>query len=145
MAEPHALPVSVLPVRVYYEDTDAGGIVYHARYLHFCERARTEMLREAGFDHHGLMADHGLAFTVVSMDMRFKSTAVLDDLLTVSSSVTEVRPASIQLKQRVTKDSRLVYETDVRLALVALQGGSARPKPLPPGIKEGFSQLLPSS
>ncbi|MCR9257592.1 MAG: tol-pal system-associated acyl-CoA thioesterase [Alphaproteobacteria bacterium] len=140
MAEPHRLAV-----RVYYEDTDAGGIVYHARYLHYCERARTEMLRDAGFDHMSLMRDHGLAFTVVDMDMAFRRPARLDDLLSVETVVEAVRPASIRLSQRVLKDSDLLYRTGVRLALVAISGDTPSPKRLPKAIFEGFSQLLPCS
>jgi len=140
MADPHRFSV-----RVYYEDTDAGGIVYHARYLQYCERARTEMLRDCGFDHIGLKERHGLAFTVAAMDMRFRRPARLDDLLTVETAVDAVRPASLTLAQRVVKDGACLYETSVRLALVATEGPELSPKRLPRALLEGVSQLLPCS
>src|SRR5690349_18850386 len=81
-SESRSSPVFAWPVRVYWEDTDAGGVVYHARYLHFLERARTEWLRASGFGQNDLKAGEGVVFVVHAMDIRFNAPARLDDLLT---------------------------------------------------------------
>ncbi|MDH3769271.1 MAG: YbgC/FadM family acyl-CoA thioesterase, partial [Gammaproteobacteria bacterium] len=82
------------PTRVYYEDTDAGGVVYYANYLRFMERARTEWLRAVGVEHDQLRAEHGIIFVVVSAEIQFQSPAKFNDALEVSVSVTQVKNAS---------------------------------------------------
>ncbi|MFO7858645.1 MAG: tol-pal system-associated acyl-CoA thioesterase [Ectothiorhodospiraceae bacterium] len=93
------------PVRVYYEDTDAGGVVYHASYLRFCERARTEWLRAGGFDQHRLRHEHGLLFAVHALETTFHRPARLDDVLRVTCEVTSLRSASIVFRQRVLPEA----------------------------------------
>lgn len=107
-------------VRVYYEDTDAAGIVYHANYLRFAERARTEMLRTLGLDHDTLWQRHGLRFAVRHCAIDYLRPARLDDLLTVATSIGGLSGARLLLRQEIGKNGdRLV---DITVLLVALDG-----------------------
>jgi acyl-CoA thioester hydrolase len=122
----------VMPVRVYYEDTDFSGIVYHANYLRFMERGRTNYLRLLGADHGALFAQAeseapGLAFVVRAMQIEFLKPARMDDVLTVETTPQEVKGASIMLRQRVMRADETLVEARVRVACVA--GGRARPIP----------------
>lgn len=109
------------PVRVYYEDTDAGGVVYHARYLAFYERARTEMLRQCDINQQSLLDENGLAFVVKKMNISYVYPARLDDLLIVNSVVVNVKRASLVFKQKITDQSdRLYSEAEVLIACVDL-------------------------
>lgn len=122
-------------VRVYYEDTDAGGIVYHASYLKFAERARTEMLRDTGIEHARIFAETGIAFAVISMQINFKLPAKLDDLLHVKTAVTEVKGASMGMKQEIYKGKTLLVDIDLRLACLDKDGKAAR---LPEEVRKLF-------
>jgi acyl-CoA thioester hydrolase len=108
-----------LAVRVYYEDTDAVGVVYHASYLRFAERARTEMMRCLGLEHGSLGARLGLAFTVRRCVVDYLVPARLDDCLEVRTGLARVGGASLDLKQRIFRDDRLLVRMDVRLALIS--------------------------
>ncbi len=121
--------VSVLPFRVSYEETDAGGVVYYANYLRFFERGRTEWMRERGVSARDLAAE-GIIFPVVRVELDYRSPAVYDDLLRVESEVTELRRASVVFRQRVLRepDSRLLCEGEVTLACV---GPGMRPRRIP--------------
>jgi len=124
----------VLPVRVYYEDTDFTGIVYHASYLRFMERGRTDYMRLIGAAHRELFeqtADEapGFAFVVRSMRIDYRKPARMDDVLEIVTEPEEVKGASITLLQRVTRDGELLVEAHVRVAFVA--GGRAHPIPKP--------------
>jgi acyl-CoA thioester hydrolase len=125
-----------MPVRVYYEDTDAGGIVYHASYLKFAERGRTELLRAAGFEHAKLLAEMGMAFAVISMNIDFLVPARLDDLVTVKTRVTEVRGASLSMAQEIWRNDVQLTAINLRLACLDRQGKAAR---LPIRLKELFN------
>ena len=129
----------VLPVRVYYEDTDAAGIVYHARYLHFAERGRTEMLRELGFDHLGLKEELDLVFAVQRCDILFKRPAKLDDLLSVVTTVTGQSGARIEMIQRIRRGDVLLCEIKVILAVLS---HSLRPRRLPGSIVTAFRRHM---
>jgi acyl-CoA thioester hydrolase len=122
----------VMPVRVYYEDTDFSGIVYHANYLRFMERGRTNYLRLLGADQGALFAEAakeapGFAFVVRSMTLEFRKAARMDDVLTVTTAPAEVKGASITLAQTVARGDETLVEAQVRVAFVA--GGRARPIP----------------
>lgn len=91
--------------RVYYEDTDAGGIVYHARYLHFMERARTEWLRETGLDHQTLLQQYQLGFVVAGIAIKYRRPAYLDDVLIVETMIEQANRARIQLNQCVSRQT----------------------------------------
>lgn len=118
-------------IRVYYEDTDAGGVVYHARYLGFMERARTEFLRARGVSVREL-ADEGCIFPVVRMEIDFRAAAVHDDLLNVETVAVDVGRTSFTVRQRITRasDSRLLVEAMVTLVCVR-PGMKARRLPEP--------------
>ncbi|MGC1780671.1 MAG: tol-pal system-associated acyl-CoA thioesterase [Xanthobacteraceae bacterium] len=124
----------VLTVRVYYEDTDFTGIVYHANYLRYMERGRTNHLRLLGADHRALFEETeketpGFAFVVRSMMLDFLKPARMDDVLTVITEPEEVKGASITLYQRVMRGEDLLVEAHVRVAFIS--GGRARPIPKP--------------
>ena len=105
-------PADALWVRVYYEDTDFSGRVYHASYLRFLERGRTEWLRGHGFAHRDLAENSGVVFAVRSLQIEFLAPAMMDDLLTVETSVAELRGASIMFHQRIMRrDNALVTAT----------------------------------
>lgn len=107
-----------LSLRVYYEDTDAGGIVYYANHLKFAERARTEMLRCLGLDHRALRARFGLAFAVRRCVADFRAPALLDDRLDLETRVALVGGASLDLTQDILKDARLLVRLELRLAVL---------------------------
>ncbi|MGH6673602.1 MAG: tol-pal system-associated acyl-CoA thioesterase [Xanthobacteraceae bacterium] len=124
----------VLTVRVYYEDTDFTGIVYHANYLRYMERGRTNYLRLLGADHRALFEATekeapGFAFVVRSMNIEFLKPARMDDVLEIHTEPREVRGASITLYQRILRGDELLLESSVRVAFVS--GGRARPIPKP--------------
>ena len=119
--------------RVYYEDTDAGGVVYHARYLHFLERARTECLREFNFSQQTLLNENKGAFVVKSMNIDYCVAARLDDLLQVETAVTELKGASIIFSQTIKRDDVLLCRVTVKVAYVDL--GKMKPVAIPQKIK----------
>lgn len=104
--------------RVYIEDTDAGGVVYHANYLKYCERARTEMFRGYGFTNAELIRDKGHKFVVVEATMKFFQGAQLDDQLTVHTNLCEVTGASITLEQTILRNASTICQVYVKLAFV---------------------------
>src|SRR5579863_10152716 len=124
----------VLTVRVYYEDTDFTGIVYHANYLRYMERGRTNYLRLIGADHRALFEATekeapGFAFVVYSMNLTFLKPARMDDVLDVVTDPQEVKGASVTLRQRVVRGDALLVEAHVRVAFIS--EGRARPIPKP--------------
>lgn len=127
-------------LRVYYEDTDAGGLVYHANYLKFVERARTEMLRMLGLDHGTLRRRYGLVFVVRRCTLDFLAPAGLDDVLEVETRLVRRGGASIDLVQTVARDGRPVVRAEVRLALLGCEGRAAR---LPGPLAEALAPLRP--
>jgi acyl-CoA thioester hydrolase len=127
-----------LAVRVYYEDTDAVGVVYHASYLRFAERARTETLRCLGLEHGSLSARLGLAFTVRRCVVDYLAPARLDDRLEVRTGLTRLGGASLDLEQRILRDERLLVRMDVRLALISPALRAVR---LPQALIEALAPL----
>ncbi|WP_044470349.1 tol-pal system-associated acyl-CoA thioesterase [Mannheimia massilioguelmaensis] len=126
------------PIRVYYEDTDAGGVVYHARYLHFFERARTEFLRALGFSQQSLLEVYRIGFVVKSMNIDYRFPARLDDLLMVESKVIEIKGASILFSQVLQRDELVLSKATVKVACVDL--GKMKPVALPPEVKAALSK-----
>jgi acyl-CoA thioester hydrolase len=114
---PHA-PADALWVRVYYEDTDFSGRVYHASYLRFLERGRTEWLRRRGFTHLDLAESSGVVFAVRSLQIDYLAPAMMDDLLEVETSVTAVRGASITFHQRVVRGDKALVTASVLAASI---------------------------
>jgi len=107
-----------IPVRVYYQDTDAGGVVYHAQYFSFMERARTEMLNDAGVDLSRMADKLHLLFFVFEINARYHRPARLNDMLSVSAEVVKMRRASLVFRHRVERAAELLVEADVTLAMV---------------------------
>jgi acyl-CoA thioester hydrolase len=124
------------PVRVYWEDTDAGGIVYHSNYLAFMERARSEWLRALGVDQRALQATERLQFAVVDMQVAWKRAARYDDLLVATAEVVERGGATITFLQKVLRGDETLVEATVRVA--AVDADSMRPRRIP----AAFATLL---
>ena len=134
----------VLPVRVYYEDTDFTGIVYHGAYVRFFERARSDFLRLIGI-HHKALADgaHGqpIAFAVRGMTLDFQRPARIDDVLEIHTSLSEYRGARIKLDQLVYRDQELLVSAAVTVAVITQEG---RPTRLPIALSEKLAHHAPS-
>ncbi|MTC30083.1 tol-pal system-associated acyl-CoA thioesterase [Providencia alcalifaciens] len=126
------------PVRVYYEDTDAGGVVYHARYLAFFERARTEMLRNKGINQQSLLAEN-LGFVVRNMTIDFVKGARLDDLLEVETEIVEIKRASLLFLQRLV-DSQGNLLCGATALIACVDTSKMKPKALPKSIVAEFKQ-----
>lgn len=125
------------PVRVYYEDTDAGGVVYHTGYIRYLERARTEWLRALGYSQQRIMQEEGVLFTVVDLSIRYRRPARLDDLLEIVSRA-EVSGASVLFHQVVQgHDGGVLAEGQVRVACVDAR--SFRPRRLPAWLVTGVT------
>lgn len=125
-----------LNVRVYYEDTDFSGLVYHANYLKFCERGRSESLKLSGI-HHTALAQQGLNFVVRHMVCDFRAPARIDDIVTVTSRLKDLSGARFILDQQVLLDQKVLFEAQVTLALVNQNG---RPQRIPASLADALSQ-----
>ncbi|MEE8213748.1 MAG: tol-pal system-associated acyl-CoA thioesterase [Alphaproteobacteria bacterium] len=130
--------IHIYPVRVYYEDTDAAGIVYYANYLKYAERARTEMLRDLGTENARLMKTEGLAFAVRRCEVDFFKPARLDDLLSVETRLIDVGGASLVADQRVKRDNAELVRMELKLACMSLAG---RPARLPAAVKTRLEEF----
>ena len=117
------------PVRVYYEDTDSGGVVYHSNYLNFMERARTEWLRALGFEQDRLRREYALLFAVHSMQLSYRRPARFNDALLIKSRLQKASGASMQFEQNIYRGTELLCEASVRIA--CLDAESFRPKSIP--------------
>ena len=126
------------PTRIYWEDTDAGGVVYHAQYLAFLERARSEWMRALGYGQERLREAHGLVFAVRAMRIDFRAPARLDDLLEVTVELRECRRASLVLAQSIRRGDALLLDAEVRVA--ALDAPTFRPRAIPAPL---FAALEP--
>jgi len=116
------IKVFALPVRVYFQDTDAGGVVYHASYVNFMERARTEWLRTHGYSNAGLMKEFGVIFVVRSLKLDYFKPALLDDLLNVTAQIKDAGRSRLTLLQSVLRGDELLTEGEVHLVCVSLEG-----------------------
>jgi acyl-CoA thioester hydrolase len=124
----------VWPVRVYYEDTDAGGVVYYANYLRFLERARTEWLRALGFEQDVLLRDAGVLFAVRRVEVDYLKPARLNDALAVHARIVECRRASLVFEHEIRRGPELLCRGVVKVA--CLEAASLRPAAIPPAIVE---------
>jgi acyl-CoA thioester hydrolase len=125
------------PARVYWEDTDGGGVVYYANYLKFLERARTEWLRSLGFVQTELAKDPGIVFVVASLTIEYKRPARLDDALTVTCGYEPDGAVCLRFAQRILRGDEVLIEASVRVA--CLDGASFRPKRLPAALVSALS------
>jgi len=107
-----------LPIRIYYEDTDAGGIVYHASHIRFCERGRTEFLRDGGWTNSEIAETLGVLFVVRHMDVNYLKPCYLDDMLKLKTSVIKVKNTSFIMKHDLYRDEERVFTMDVVLACI---------------------------
>ena len=120
------------PLRVFYEDTDAGGMVYHANYLKFAERGRSEMLRSLGFPHRKLGAEEGVAFTVRRCTVEYRAPARLEDSLTVDTRLADIGAATLTVHQQVCRDGEVLADLDI---LIACIGRDGKPRRLPSALR----------
>lgn len=132
----------VLPIRVYYEDTDAAGIVFYGNYLKFAERGRTELLRHIGMENSDITARDGTAFAVRSCAIDYLRSAHLDDLLQVETRIAEIGGASMMLDQNVTRDGEVITEMRVRLVCMVVEGErKGRASRLPDDVRAAFEKF----
>jgi acyl-CoA thioester hydrolase len=130
----------VLPVRIYYEDTDFTGVVYHANYLRYFERGRSDFLRLAGVSHQVLLEhEDPAAFTVTRIAVEFKRAARIDDALLVRTTYEAVKGARLLISQRIFRGGDLIATADVEAACIGLDG---RPKRPPPGLIQALKPLF---
>lgn len=107
--------------RVYYEDTDAAGVVYHANYLRFAERARTDWLRQLGYEQNQLMKDYGMIFPVFKLDIRYLKPAVLDDYLHIHTKLLELKHVTMRFEQLICCRHEILAKIDVQIACCDLR------------------------
>lgn len=129
----------ILPLRVYYEDTDVSGFVYYANYLKFIERGRTDFLRLAGVNHSTLWNEHGLALTIRHCEIDYLAPARLDDEIEVHTRLTGLRGASLEAEQVVKRDSTELARGRVRIACIGRTGRAAR---LPAEIRDQLKRFV---
>ncbi len=125
-----------VPVRVYYEDTDAGGIVYHASHIRYAERGRTEYLRNAGFLNSDLMSGMGVLFVVRRIEAEYLKPARLDDLLTVRTALQSIKNTSFVMNQKIMRGDDILFDMNVTLVCVSTEG---KPIAMPPALKAAFT------
>lgn len=126
-------------IRVYYEDTDAGGIVYYANYLRFFERGRTELLRSMGIGHQALKVQHGLIFAVRSCSIDYAAPARLDDALEVVTEICALGASRLDMRQFIRHEEKIL--TTARITVVAI-GDDGRAKRIPPALRQVIIPLL---
>jgi acyl-CoA thioester hydrolase len=127
------------PIRVYYEDTDAGGVVYHANYLNFMERARTEWLRALGFEQTAVKDELGVIIVIHSLNIAFKSPAKFNDLLQVNCKLVNIGRSSMDIAQTIMRDGILLIEAQVKAVFVNVD--TFRPVAVPEAIKQAIMQI----
>ncbi len=124
------------PVRVYYEDTDAGGVVFYANYLKFMERARTEWLRSFGYEQDQLMQEEGILFAVAAVDIRYRRPARFNDRLSVSCRVSDSGRTRISFEQTVVREDDGELMATATVTAASLDADSFRPRPMPAHMAE---------
>ena len=123
-------------LKIYYEDTDAGGVVYYANYLKFLERARSEAIYELGFSNTGLKNDFGILIIVKSCNIEYKKPVIFEDNIIIESIITEITQTSFIMKQNIKKDEELMASAEIRLVSVNLNG---KPTKIPDILKQKLS------
>jgi acyl-CoA thioester hydrolase len=121
-------------VRVYYEDTDAGGVVFYANYLKYFERARTELLRAMGYEQDELMVNEGIVFAVRSQTVEYLKPARFNQLLQVSADIKHIKKASLEFVQHITRDNDILVTGEVRIACIDVK--TLKPKAIPENLLE---------
>lgn len=140
---PENLQGFILPVRVYYEDTDAGRVVYHSNYINFMERARTEWLRSLGYEQDSLIREQGIVFVVRSLQVDYLKPALFNDLLQVEAAIHELGRTSVHFRQNIWRENKGENVREHLIAgivrVVCVDADSFRPKPIPAEIRGKFS------
>ena len=126
-----------MPIRVYFQDTDAGGVVYHANYVNFMERARTEWLRTFGYSNAGMMKELGLVFVVRAVKLEYLKPALLDDLLSVTAEIKDIGRSRVTLLQTVMRGEELLTEGEVHLVCVKTE--TFKPVSVPDVLRNQWS------
>ncbi|MDR2876181.1 MAG: tol-pal system-associated acyl-CoA thioesterase [Methylobacillus sp.] len=129
----------VWPVRVYYEDTDGGGVVYHANYLNFMERARTEWLRALGFEQDALRVDPGILFVMREVRLKYKKPACFNDMLEVVTELTDAGRSLLQFRQTISRGDDVL--TDAEVEVVCVDAGRFKPIAIPPSVREKITKV----
>jgi acyl-CoA thioester hydrolase len=137
MSQPRPSASHSIQARVYYEDTDAGGIVYHSNYFKFAERGRTEMLRALGYDHHQVRADHNLMLVVRHAEIDWRASGKLDDLLDIKTDVVACGNTSMTMKQVISRGNTVLAEIKIVVVAVSDIGRAVR---IPPQLRQIFGQ-----
>ncbi|MET4681448.1 tol-pal system-associated acyl-CoA thioesterase [Stenotrophomonas rhizophila] len=137
--DPRVEPRFSWPTRIYWEDTDAGGVVYHARYVAFMERARTEWMRALGYGQERMRCDHGLVFAVRSMTMDFLKPARLDDALDVTATLVQCKRASMVFAQAVCRGDQTLLTAQVKIA--ALDATTFKPRGMGDALHAALKHL----
>jgi len=133
-------PNFVIPIRIYYEDTDAGGIVYHASYLRFMERARTDFLRHLGYERRRLAAEFHVQFVVTDMTIKYAKPALLDDMVQATLHIKSLGHARVIFGQTIERSGELLTVASVSAVCVTLDG--IKPAPLPRPLREKMKGLM---
>jgi len=128
-----------LPIRIYFEDTDSGGVVYHSNYLKFMERARTEWLRALGIDQRHLKQDHQIMFVVHRIDIQFKLPARFNDDLIVKSELKDIGSSKIEFRQMIYRNDEILIDASVDIACIDSE--KFKPVRIPPTIKQTMESL----
>ncbi|MFV1983199.1 MAG: tol-pal system-associated acyl-CoA thioesterase [Thiohalomonadales bacterium] len=123
------------PIRIYYEDTDSGGVVYYANYLKFMERARTEWLRSLSIEQDELIQETGVIFAVRKVAIEYKIAARFNDLLMITTNVAKVSGASVELRQIITKDEKSIVICEATTKIVSIEAKKFKPCALPEKLK----------
>ncbi|MDV7339110.1 tol-pal system-associated acyl-CoA thioesterase [Terasakiella sp. A23] len=129
----------IFPIRIYYEDTDSGEIVYYANYLKFAERARTEFLRHFNIKQSELLENDRIAFAVRRAEADYRKPAKLDDLLHVHTRLSKLGGASLEMEQVIKRDEETLVSVKVKVACIHLEG---RPVPIPTAVRNVFNDML---
>ena len=125
-----------IPIRIYYEDTDAGGVVYHARYINFGERGRAEFLRNLGYESSKIVEEHGLCFVVRHLEADYFKPATLDDLLEMKTSVSEIKNSSFMVRHEFFKGDEKIVTLNV--TLVCVSANDIKPVRMPDDLRKAF-------
>ena len=128
-----------LPIRIYFEDTDSGGVVYHSNYLKFMERARTEWLRSIGIDQRHLKQDNHIMVVVHRIDMQFKLPARFNDDLIVKSELKNIGSSKIEFRQMIYRNDEMLIDASVDIACIDSE--KFKPVRIPPTIKQTMESL----
>tara|TARA_B110000027_G_C15967991_1_gene232951 strand:- start:88 stop:474 length:387 start_codon:yes stop_codon:yes gene_type:complete len=126
-------------IRVYYEDTDSGGVVYHSNYLNFMERARTEWLRNLGINQYNLKLTDNMIFIVANLDIKYKKSALLDDELQINTKLESIKACSLLLQQEIYRDTELLTVCSIKVACV--DATKFNPLKIPSHIKKLMEPL----